>query len=41
MSADPPEGFAPFEGQGPFLEFIGPVLARDGGEPDGLRRRFL
>jgi len=33
-----PDGFAPFEPQGPFLEFIGPVLVRDdGGVVFGLR----
>ena len=25
-----PEGFAPHEGQGPFLEHIGPILVREG-----------
>ena len=25
-----PEGFAPFEMQGPFLEHVGPILERDG-----------
>jgi uncharacterized protein (TIGR00369 family) len=28
---DAPEGFVPFEPQGPFLEHIGPVLVRDDG----------
>jgi uncharacterized protein (TIGR00369 family) len=34
-----PDGFAPYEPQGPFLEHVGPVLVRDdGGEPVfGLR----
>ncbi len=33
-----PDGFAPYEPQGPFLEHVGPVLARDDGEPVfGLR----
>lgn len=34
-----PDGFAPFEPQGPFLEHVGPVLARDddGGLVFGLR----
>jgi uncharacterized protein (TIGR00369 family) len=27
--SDVPDGFAPFEPQGPFLEHIGPVLVRD------------
>jgi uncharacterized protein (TIGR00369 family) len=27
---DVPEGFAPYEGQGPFLEHVGPVHERDG-----------
>ena len=27
---DVPEGFAPFENQGPFLEEIGPIHVRDG-----------
>jgi acyl-coenzyme A thioesterase 13 len=31
---DRPEGFVPFEPQGPFLEHIGPVLVREDG--DGL-----
>jgi acyl-coenzyme A thioesterase 13 len=29
---DVPEGFVPFENQGPFLELIGPIHVRDGGE---------
>ena len=28
---DIPEGFVPFENQGPFLEHIGPIHVRDGG----------
>jgi uncharacterized protein (TIGR00369 family) len=27
-----PEGFAPFPEQGPFLEHIGPVMVREGGD---------
>ena len=27
-----PEGFAPYESQGPFLEHIGPVLWRENGD---------
>jgi uncharacterized protein (TIGR00369 family) len=27
---DVPEGFAPFENQGPFLELIGPIYVREG-----------
>ena len=36
---DAPDGFAPFEPQGPFLELVGPVLARedDDGVVFGLR----
>jgi uncharacterized protein (TIGR00369 family) len=29
---DVPEGFVPFDNQGPFLELIGPIHVRDGGE---------
>ena len=29
---DVPEGFVPFENQGPFLEHIGPVHVREGGD---------
>src|SRR3954454_15439900 len=33
---DAPDGFTPYEPQGPFLEHIGPVLVRDGdGDGDG------
>jgi acyl-coenzyme A thioesterase 13 len=34
-----PDGFAPFEPQGPFIEHVGPVLVRDGahGPVFGLR----
>jgi acyl-coenzyme A thioesterase 13 len=38
--SDVPEGFVPFEPQGPFLEHIGPVLVRsedDGAPVFGLR----
>ena len=28
---DVPDGFVPFENQGPFLEHIGPIHVRDGG----------
>jgi uncharacterized protein (TIGR00369 family) len=33
MSIDIPDGFVPFEGQGPYLEYIGPIHTddRDGG----------
>ena len=38
---DAPEGFVPYEDQGPFLEHVGPVLVRehtlDGGPVFGLR----
>ena len=36
---DAPDGFAPFEPQGPFLEHVGPVLVREGegGPVFGLR----
>ncbi len=36
---DAPDGFAPFDLQGPFLELVGPVLAReaDDGTVFGLR----
>src|SRR3954451_9082320 len=36
---DAPDGFAPFDPQGPFLELVGPVLARenDDGVVFGLR----
>jgi len=30
-----PDGFAPFEPQGPFLEHVGPVLVRDDDEDGG------
>ena len=29
---DAPDGFEPFDPQGPFIEHVGPVLWRDGGE---------
>jgi uncharacterized protein (TIGR00369 family) len=29
---NPPSGFSPFPDQGPFLEHIGPILVRDGGD---------
>jgi uncharacterized protein (TIGR00369 family) len=29
---DVPDGFVPFEDQGPFLEHIGPIHVREGGE---------
>lgn len=32
---DVPEGFTPFENQGPYLEYVGPIHVRDG-EGDGL-----
>jgi uncharacterized protein (TIGR00369 family) len=31
-AVDVPEGFVPFDNQGPFLELIGPIHVRDGGE---------
>lgn len=29
---DVPDGFAPYEDQGPFLEHVGPIQVRDGGD---------
>jgi uncharacterized protein (TIGR00369 family) len=29
---DVPDGFAPFPNQGPFLEYIGPIHVREGGD---------
>ncbi|HEV7750196.1 MAG TPA: PaaI family thioesterase [Baekduia sp.] len=29
---DVPDGFAPFANQGPFLDHIGPILVREGGD---------
>jgi uncharacterized protein (TIGR00369 family) len=35
QAVDVPDGFAPFENQGPFLEEVGPIHVRDGDEGGG------
>jgi hypothetical protein len=34
-----PEGFVPFENQGPYLEYVGPIHVRQGGDELALGLR--